>query len=91
MELQLFDTYQREVRAFESIENNQVGHLTIGTWSPTLDTGIGYVRFDEPSSEGDWLGQTVFLQDDDGQLHTATVDLLPFVDKGKQLPRIEFG
>ncbi|MCO7226406.1 cysteine--tRNA ligase [Pleionea sp. CnH1-48] len=30
MELQLFDTYQREVRAFESIENNQVGLYSCG-------------------------------------------------------------
>ncbi|MFT5197080.1 MAG: glycine cleavage system aminomethyltransferase T [Cellvibrionaceae bacterium] len=65
----------------------QVGHLTIGTWSPTLDTGVGYVRFDAPSTAGDWLGQTVLLQDENGGMHKAVVDTLPFVDKEKQIPR----
>ncbi len=64
-----------------------VGHMTIGTWSPTLDAGIGYVRFDRPLPGGDWYGQTVWLHDHDGTPHEAVVDTLPFVDKAKQLPR----
>ena len=64
-----------------------VGHITIGTWSPTLDTGVGYVRFDRPLLGDDWLGKTVRLHDHDGTPHAATVDTLPFVDKEKQLPR----
>ena len=64
-----------------------VGHITIGTWSPTLDTGVGYVRFDRPLPGDDWLAKTVQLRDRDGTLHSATVDTLPFVDKEKQLPR----
>ena len=68
--------------------NGPVGHMTNGTWSPTLDTGVGYVRFDEPLPGGDWLGKTVMLHDHDGTPHNATVDPLPFVDKDKQLPRI---
>ena len=64
-----------------------VGHVTIGTWSPTLDTGVGYVRFDRPLPGDDWLGKTVVMQDREGVAHEATVDLLPFVDKEKQLPR----
>ena len=68
-------------------KDNPVGHLTIGTWSPTLAKGVGYVRFDQPSSDGDWFGRTVSLQDHDGRLHDATVDTLPFVDKEKRLPR----
>ena len=68
-------------------ENGPVGHITIGTWSPTLDTGVGYVRFDRPVPGDDWLAKKVFLHDHDGTPHEATVDTLPFVDKDKQLPR----
>ena len=68
-------------------ENSPVGHVTIGTWSPTLDAGVGYVRFDRPLAGDDWFGKTVFLHDHDGTPHEATVDTLPFVDKEKQLPR----
>ena len=68
-------------------ENSPAGHVTIGTWSPTLDTGVGYVRFDRPLAGDDWLDKTVFLHDHDGTPHEATVDTLPFVDKEKQLPR----
>ena len=70
--------------------NGPVGHITIGTWSPTLDTGVGYVRFDRPLPGGDWLGRTVLLLDRDGTPHRATVDTLPFVDKEKRLPRAEW-
>ena len=69
-------------------DDTAVGHMTIGTWSPTLEIGVGYVRFERPLSDGDWLGKTVFLQDGSGQLHEAMVDTLPFVDKEKQLPKV---
>ena len=68
-------------------DNGPVGHVTIGTWSPMLDVGVGYVRFDGPLPDDDWLGETVLLGDRDGTLHDATVDTLPFVDKEKRLPR----
>ena len=68
--------------------NGPAGHITIGTWSPTLDTGVGYVRFDRPLPGDDWLAKTVMLHDRDGTPHPATVDTLPFVDKEKQLPRV---
>ncbi len=68
-------------------ENGPVGHITIGTWSPTLDAGVGYVRFDRPLPGDDWLGKAVWLHDHAGTPHEATVDTLPFVDKDKQLPR----
>ena len=71
-------------------ENSPVGHMTIGTWSPTLDTGVGYVRFDRPLPGDDWFAKTVDLHDRDGTPHEATVDTLPFVDKAKQLPRAEW-
>ena len=67
--------------------NIPVGHVTIGTWSPTLDTGVGYVRFDRPLPGDDWFAETVYLHDHEGTPHEATVDTLPFVDKEKRLPR----
>ncbi|WP_419862614.1 aminomethyltransferase family protein [Candidatus Poriferisodalis sp.] len=71
-----------------SYGDRKVGHVTIGTWSPTLDTGVGYVRFDQPLPGDDWLAKTVHLLDHGGTPHAATVDTLPFVDKGKRLPRV---
>ena len=67
--------------------DDPVGHLTVGTWSPTLDAGVGYVRFHHPMPGDDWYGKTVFLSDQDGVSHEATVDTLPFFDKEKRLPR----
>lgn len=71
-----------------SYAGERVGHITIGTWSPTLDVGVGYVRFDRPLPGDGWEAQTVHLHDYDGTPHEATVDTLPFVDKEKQLPRV---
>ena len=71
-------------------DGGSVGHITIGTWSPTLDTGVGYVRFDQPLPGGDWFGKTVWLHDHDGVRHESTVDTLPFVDKQKKLPRVRW-
>lgn len=69
-------------------EGKAVGHITIGTWSPTLETGIGYVRFFEPAASGEsWLGQMVMLQDSDGNLHESKVVSLPFFDAEKNIPR----
>ena len=68
-------------------EDAPAGHITIGTWSPTRDKGVGYVRFDRPLPGDEWTGKRVQLQDHDGDLHEATVELLPFIDKEKQLPR----
>ena len=70
-------------------DSGPVGHMTNGTWSPTLEAGVGYVRFDRPlPGDDDWHGKTVFLHDRDGTPHEAAVDTLPFVDKEKQLPRV---
>lgn len=69
-------------------DGGPVGHMTAGSWSPTLDAGIGYVRFDAPLPGDDWNGKTVRLHDRNGTPHQATVDTLPFVDKEKQLPRV---
>lgn len=70
------------------LEGGPVGHITMGTWSPTLRLGIGYVRFHHPHLGGSWLGRTVSLQDRDGTEHEATVVSLPFIDRKKLLPRV---
>ncbi len=63
---------------------NPVGTITTGAWSPYLGHGTGYVRFKEP---GGWLGATVSVSDDDGQMHDAEVVALPFYDPEKKISR----
>ncbi|MFT5218226.1 MAG: glycine cleavage system aminomethyltransferase T [Planctomycetota bacterium] len=38
---------------------SSVGTVTASAWSPDLDCGIGYVRFNEA---GDWVGKTMSMQ-----------------------------
>ena len=64
--------------------NAVVGRMTIGTWSPSLEVGIGYVRFD---STGEWLGKRLKLRDKDGVQHDSDVVSLPFLDSEKKIPR----
>ena len=65
-----------------------VGHITAGSWSPTLEKGIGYVRFYVPHESGaGWPGQAVVLRDGAGELHESSVVTLPFYDKEKLIPR----
>lgn len=65
-----------------------VGSITAGGWSPTLEKGVGYVRFAAPSvAEAGWLGQKLMLRDKAGQLHPSQVVALPFFDTEKRLPR----
>jgi len=59
-----------------------VGHITAGVHSPTLNTGIGYVRFYEPN---DWPGKGLDLQLPNGNLHKAEIVNLPFFDKEKHI------
>lgn len=67
------------------LDERRVGDMTVGVWSPTLEAGIGYVRFDEPI-EGGWEGRQVQVVVD-GSPHPATVQALPFIDPEKRLPR----
>ncbi len=62
----------------------QVGHVTAAAWSPTLDTGIGYVRFDAP---GDWVGRTLSVETGKGLMEPCEITSLPFYDKEKKIPR----
>ena len=59
-----------------------VGHITAGVHSPTLNTGIGYVRFYEPN---DWPGKNLDLRLPNGNLHKAEIVNLPFFDKEKHI------
>lgn len=65
-----------------------VGKMQAGVWSPTLDKGVGYVRFFEPPAGKDsWLGKTVALGDDKGNRRQGKVVALPFFDAEKRIPR----
>ncbi len=74
---------------FEVHQNGaKVGQMTTGGWSPTLEKGIGYVRFQQPADHPEgWLSQTVTLVDRDGERHAAQVVLLPFYDEEKRIPK----
>ena len=68
--------------------DTQVGQITAGDWSPTLNTGIGYVRFGQIDSvQGNWLGQKLILGDLDGGRHDCEIVSLPFYDGEKKIPR----
>lgn len=64
--------------------NAEAARMTAGAWSPFLEAGIGYVRFDEP---GDWIGQQLSLEARDGERHSCRVVQLPFYDAAKEIPR----
>jgi glycine cleavage system aminomethyltransferase T len=69
----------------EVLDGAQVaGRVTAGAWSPYLESGIGYVRFNEP---GAWLGQTLSLKVHKGEVHTCEIVELPFYDPQKRIAR----
>ncbi len=61
-----------------------VGHVTAGAWSPYLESGIGYARFDTP---GDWAGRSVTVNTADGHAVACDIIDLPFYDPEKLIPR----
>ena len=61
-----------------------VGHVTAASWSPTLDVGIGYARFDNPA---DWIGQTLTVETEGGLTASCEIVELPFYDIEKRIPR----
>jgi len=63
---------------------SRVGRLTAAAWSPGLECGIGYVRFDQP---GDWKGKTLSMKTPQDGLVDCEVVTLPFYDKEKRIPR----
>ena len=64
--------------------NAVVGRMTVGAWSPHLETGIGYVRFESTRS---WPGKKLTLRGRDNVRHDCEVVLLPFYDPDKKIPR----
>ncbi len=65
-------------------DNTPVGKVTTGAFSPYLECGIGYVRFD---AAGDWLGKTLSLHAARFGEASCEIVELPFYDRDKQLPR----
>ena len=61
-----------------------VGRVTMGVQSPTLECGIGYVRFNEP---GDWPGRSLRIRLPSGDVHPCQIVDIPFVDPHKRLAR----
>ena len=61
-----------------------VGRMTMGVHSPTLECGIGYVRFNEP---GDWMGRSLRVRLTSGDVHPCEIVDLPFFDPEKRLAR----
>lgn len=61
-----------------------VGHVTAGAWSPFLEAGIGYARFNAP---GDWAGRKLTVKSADGKIRACEIVELPFYDKDKLIPR----
>ncbi len=61
-----------------------VGRITAGVPSPTLQLGIGYVRFNAP---GQWVGKVLSIRLPDGSTHEGRVVELPFFDQEKKIVR----
>ena len=61
-----------------------VGHVTAGAWSPYLESGIGYARFDQP---GAWAGRSLTVNTADGHAVACEIVDLPFYDAEKLIPR----
>ena len=64
--------------------NARAGRITAGAWSPHLDTGIAYLRLDQPLAPG---AGPLTLESSDGSRHAATMVDLPFYDPEKRIPR----
>jgi aminomethyltransferase len=65
-------------------DDRAVGHVTAGTWSPYLQCGIGYARFDTTDT---WAGRTLTVTSTDGTLAPCQIIDLPFYDTEKLIPR----
>jgi aminomethyltransferase len=61
-----------------------VGHVTAASWSPTLNSGIGYARFDNPAS---WIGRKLTVEIGGGLTAPCEIVELPFYDIEKRIPR----
>ena len=65
-----------------------VGITKSSCWSPTLESSVGYVVFDQGLSNGEtWVGKTLTIEDAAGDEHDCEIVTLPFFDKEKKIPR----
>lgn len=64
--------------------STSVGRVTAGAWSPFLESGIGYVRFEE---SGDWAGRSLLMKIRRGETVACEIVELPFYDSEKRIPR----
>ena len=65
-------------------DDKVVGRMTAGAWTPYLETGIGFVRFERA---GDWLGKQLTIREQGGSRHSCEIVSLPFYDPQKKIPR----
>ncbi len=65
-------------------ETHTVGKTTVGAFSPFLNTGIGYVYF---NNHNNWANEKLFLRSNEKTLYECTVVPLPFYDAGKAIPK----
>ena len=65
-------------------DDEVVGRITAGVPSPTLELGIGYVRFNAP---GDWVGKILLMRLPNGSVHEGEIVELPFFDREKNIVR----
>jgi len=69
----------------EAHANNQyIGNITATACSPSLNSGVGYVRLAAPGSK---LGEDIQIDGIDGETHAAMLLELPFYDKEKKISR----
>lgn len=61
-----------------------VGHVTASSWSPYLECGIGFVRFQQARN---WAGTSVQMTLKEGGYDTCEIVPLPFYDVEKHIPR----
>ena len=64
------------------LNDKEVGYITAGVPSPTLQLGIGYVRFYEPN---DYMNKEIEILLPDNSSHIGVVVDLPFYDKEKRI------
>lgn len=61
-----------------------VGRVKAAARSPTLNCGIGYVRFNQAN---DWTGRTLDLVTGTGEIGPCEIVELPFYDSARRIPR----
>lgn len=71
-------------RGTAEIRGITVGHVLSSTWSPQLEAGIAYLRFDEP---GEWTGIELSVTTTKQDVAKAEVVPLPFFDPEKRIAR----